>query len=897
MPGNSFKFSIGKKILLGFFILILIYFGATLFGYFQMQDLRVHSQRVIPLSSQISNLQEIGISLESLERNVDKFFTVAYSEHLEKANKDLDDLHGIIWSLENHSDNNTRVRFEEMDGIFFEIRENINYLANLQKNSTNHNEINEKRVLVYELINKGKQKHRELLSETTDQLNANVLDQESIIISLNNHLLSLGFAILAAGIVMSVIISRSISRPIEKLRTATSEIARGNLDVKTGIHSKDEIGELAFAFDKMTEELQKTTISKATLQTMLDSMPYGIILIGTDKKTLSANRAALGMMGYESEEEIVGLICNKVLCPAEDDKCPIIDTKQRVDKSEKVLITKDGMRIPVLKSVVPVKLGDREVLMEAFIDISERKRAEDRIAKLNDCLLEFVPNPVVNINSLTALCGELMGADCAFYNRLESGMLCSLGQWNAPSGYKTMDRPDGHICYDVIRRCVDDLTVIHDLDETEYARSDPNVMPYSLKTYIGKSVRFGEKCVGSLCVLYKKDFYPSDDDKRLIGIIASAIGVEEKRKQSEETLKKLSSAVEESGDCVIITNKEGSIEYVNQAFEKLTGFSGKEVIGKNPNFMKSGKHDRKFYQKLYETINSGRVFHGEIINRKKNGEIYNVETTIMPIKDTQGNITHFVCSEKDITERKKSQMMLIENQQLAYASKAKSEFLANMSHELRTPLNSIIGFSELMSMNSMLDEKNKHYLENILTSGKFLLNLINDILDLSKVEAGKIELEFNKIDIPSVIDETLTLIKEKASKHNVILKKELDPAILFIEADLQRLKQILFNLLSNAVKFSKPEGGTVTITSKKEGDMVKFSVSDTGIGIRDEDMGKLFSAFEQLDSGITKKYGGTGLGLAITKKLVELHSGTITAESRFGEGSMFTFTLPVAPKK
>jgi signal transduction histidine kinase len=220
-----------------------------------------------------------------------------------------------------------------------------------------------------------------------------------------------------------------------------------------------------------------------------------------------------------------------------------------------------------------------------------------------------------------------------------------------------------------------------------------------------------------------------------------------------------------------------------------------------------------------------------------------------------------------------------------------------MSHELRTPLNSIIGFSELIKMNTSLDDKQKHYLDNVLTSGKFLLNLINDILDLSKVEAGKIELVIDKIKVPSVIEETCTLIKEKAMKHNVILKKEFDPALSYIEADQQRLKQIMFNLLSNAVKFSKPEGGTVTITAKKEDDMAKFSVSDTGIGIKDENLDKLFSAFEQLDSGITKLYGGTGLGLAITKKLVELHGGRITVESRYGEGSKFTFTLPIERKK
>ncbi|MDP2846369.1 MAG: HAMP domain-containing sensor histidine kinase [Candidatus Methanoperedens sp.] len=226
-------------------------------------------------------------------------------------------------------------------------------------------------------------------------------------------------------------------------------------------------------------------------------------------------------------------------------------------------------------------------------------------------------------------------------------------------------------------------------------------------------------------------------------------------------------------------------------------------------------------------------------------------------------------------------------------------FLSNLSHELRTPLNSIIGFSELLKrkVSGELNEKQKRYVDNILTSSNFLLNLINDILDLSKVEAGKIELVFEKIPVPEAINESIILIEEKAAKHNIIIKKEFDSELDFIEADRQRFMQILFNLLSNAVKFSKPEGGVVTIATKKSEDTAEISVSDTGIGIKPKNMGKLFQKFEQLDPGITRKYGGTGLGLVITKQLVELHGGRIWAKSRYGEGSTFTFSLPLKVKR
>ena len=250
---------------------------------------------------------------------------------------------------------------------------------------------------------------------------------------------------------------------------------------------------------------------------------------------------------------------------------------------------------------------------------------------------------------------------------------------------------------------------------------------------------------------------------------------------------------------------------------------------------------------------------------------------------------------RDITERKQAEILRLENEQLAYASKAKSEFLATVSHELRTPLTSIIGFSLLLKekKHGELNEKQESYVENVLIGSSHLLHLISDILDTTKIEAGKLELTIVKIPVPEVLNETINLIKENAETHNVILKSEIDPQLDVIEGDQQRLKQILLNLLNNAVKFSKKEGGTVTLTTKKEGDMAQFSVSDSGIGIREDDMGKLFNMFQQVDTGNTRQYGGTGLGLAISKQLVELHGGKIIVESEYGKGSTFTFLLPI----
>ena len=355
-----------------------------------------------------------------------------------------------------------------------------------------------------------------------------------------------------------------------------------------------------------------------------------------------------------------------------------------------------------------------------------------------------------------------------------------------------------------------------------------------------------------------------------------------------------------ASDAIVTVDIENRITSWNHASENIFGWKAKEVIGEKLSKILVTELGQAKMEKIIKSVISGIPISGvDVVCPHKNGKTVDISLSVSPLRDPNQNIVGLSGILRDITERKQSEQIFMENQRLVYASKAKSDFLANMSHELRTPLNSILGFSELLIQKSPceLNEKQVHYVENVITSGKFLLNIINDILDISKVEAGKMELVIKKFPVSQVINETVILIKEKAMNHNIILKYEFDPDLDFIEADKQRFKQILFNLLSNSIKFSKKGGGTITIRTEKDGDMAKFSVTDTGIGIKKENMVWLFRKFEQLDSGTTKHYGGTGLGLAISKKLVELHGGEIWAESTVGEGSTFAFTLPIEAKK
>jgi signal transduction histidine kinase len=232
--------------------------------------------------------------------------------------------------------------------------------------------------------------------------------------------------------------------------------------------------------------------------------------------------------------------------------------------------------------------------------------------------------------------------------------------------------------------------------------------------------------------------------------------------------------------------------------------------------------------------------------------------------------------------------------ELEIANKHKSEFLANMSHELRTPLNAIIGFSEalLEKMFGEINEKQKDYLQDIHSSGQHLLSLINDILDLAKVEAGRMELNLGTFDLPAAIANALMLIRERAMRHGIGVSVEVDSRMGELNADERKLKQILLNLLSNAVKFT-PEGGKIKVVARQVDDIVEIAVSDMGIGIALKDQATVFEEFKQVGSDYTRKAEGTGLGLALTRKFVELHGGTIRLESEPGKGSTFTFTLPL----
>jgi signal transduction histidine kinase len=317
------------------------------------------------------------------------------------------------------------------------------------------------------------------------------------------------------------------------------------------------------------------------------------------------------------------------------------------------------------------------------------------------------------------------------------------------------------------------------------------------------------------------------------------------------------------------------------------------------------------------TIGRGRVWNGEIRNRAKTGSYYWVATTIVPFLDEQGKPRQYVAIRADITERKEAEQALREahddlelkvarrtaelqaaKERAESADRLKSEFLATMSHELRTPLNGIIGFTELLVAGrpGPLTAKQNQYLGEVLASGKHLLHLINDVLDLSKVEAGKVELFPERFPVQDVGRRGVRLPQACWQNRNTSPSAATSIAEhLVITLDRRRLIQVLYNLVSNAIKFTPLQGQVEILGALRRcGTTPDLEVRDTGIGIKAEDFPKLFVEFQQLDSGVNRRYQGTGLGLALTRKIVEFQGGTITFTSKVGEGTTFIVDLPIS---
>jgi len=402
----------------------------------------------------------------------------------------------------------------------------------------------------------------------------------------------------------------------------------------------------------------------------------------------------------------------------------------------------------------------------------------------------------------------------------------------------------------------------------------------------------------------------SDPDAPVTGVVLVF------RDQSAEraanlALRKLAQAVEQSPGSIVITGLDARIEYINAAFTEVSGYAAGELLGQNPRMLQSGKTPPATYVEMWDALTRGQPWKGELINRRKDGGEYVEFASITPLRQPNGRISHYVAVKEDVTEKKRlgaeldrhrhhlEELVLLRTAELTIAktqaeaaNRAKSAFLANMSHEIRTPMNAILGLIHLLRRAGATPEQDDR-LAKVDSAGRHLLAIINDILDISKIEAGKLQLEQSDFALSAVLDHVRSMILDAAQAKGLTVTVDDDQVPAWLADDPTRLRQALLNYAANAVKFT--EQGTISLSAsllEEDGDelLVRFTVQDTGVGIDAAKFDRLFQAFEQVDTTTTRQYGGTGLGLAITRRLAQIMGGDAGVESTPGVGSSFWFT-------
>jgi two-component system sensor histidine kinase/response regulator len=417
--------------------------------------------------------------------------------------------------------------------------------------------------------------------------------------------------------------------------------------------------------------------------------------------------------------------------------------------------------------------------------------------------------------------------------------------------------------------------------------------------------------LGTLAFYHGERWTPGAYAQSVAAMATHAAAVALRRDREEQQLRKLSAAVEQSADSIVITDASGVIEYVNEAFCRVSGYSREEVLGATPAILKSGRTPAGTYRELWDTLGRGECWRGEFVNRRKDGREYHESSLITPLRQPDGRITHYLAVKSDVTEHKRISAELalhrhhledlvekrtaelaLAKVQAEAANRAKGIFLANMSHEIRTPMNSILGLTYILRQ-SRLDPEQQALLARLHDSAQHLMHVINGILDLSKIEAGKIAIEESELCVENVLRNVVELLSHEAEAKNLALAVEVQGVDPVLYGDPTRLSQALLNYVSNAIKFTP--AGRVLLRARVEREdansqHVRFEVHDTGPGIPDDQLGKLFNAFEQGDASTTRRHGGTGLGLAITRGLAQMMGGDAGAESTHGAGSTFWFT-------
>ena len=744
---------------------------------------------------------------------------------------------------------------------------------------------------------------------------------------------TLGAALVVTQIIASPARS-ALLRPVADLARASHAISKtGNYDTRVSKHADDELGDLADAFNLMVTQVQSRDAALRETRGQLERrVQERTVELAGQKERLSNILRDVDAIVWEADPktwkfsfvseracEILGYPVAQwlddpnfwvhVIHPEDREQavatCVQATARHKDHSFTYRAIAADG-RVVWLQDTVRVLCDETgpTILRGLMLDVTERKQTEafkawhDRVLELltegrdlSEVLTELTKGAEAQVPTMRCTILLLdddqrlrVAAASSFpdeYNRAIDGIRIG------PSAGSC-----GTAAYLGKRVIVEDIA------------TNPLWEPYrELGRKFGVGACWSEpllatdgRVLGTLAMYYAQPRRPEPAELRLIETAGqlAALAIDRTRNAAERN--RLALAVEATADAIILTDEGGVILHTNPAFSRITGYPAADLHGARPSVLKSGAQTQEFYAQMWETIRGGRTWSGTLVNRRKDGSLYDAALTISPVCDKQDHITGYVGVQRDVTADIQRQRELTEAlTQAETANRSKSEFLANMSHEIRTPMTAILGFTEQLAADSLSPDERDEAIQTLHRNGKHLLAIINDILDISKMDAGKLKIHRAPCDVMAIVADVASLLRVHAIEKGLTLEIEYDgPIPEAIESDKFRLRQILLNLVGNAIKFT--EIGSVTIRTRctsanQDNALIQFSVMDTGMGIPPEVQPRLFRPFTQADTTLTRRFGGTGLGLSIAKRLAKMLGGDIDVESAPGQGSTFRVSV------
>jgi PAS domain S-box-containing protein len=604
----------------------------------------------------------------------------------------------------------------------------------------------------------------------------------------------------------------------------------------------------------------------------MENLPNGVLMTDAQRRVIWLNRGYTRLTGHAASD-VLGRTVESLLSSPSADPENIIRFRQALESGspfheELACLTKDGRAYWADTNLLPLR--DPSDALTGFLVV--QTEAVDQV-RMRESLADRDRGNRSPVSSTP-------GVACR-YGRQAPWRMQSIGPGiEAITGYPASDFLGGATSFDALIHPEDRDGTLAEID-----RALSNGEPYAIE-----------------CRIMHRDGstrWITSMGRADGGWVDGAIFDITPRKNAEAAYRSVNANLEiylkivDNYAIVAETDEKGTIIRVNDAFCAISGYSREELVGQNHRIINSGVHPKSMWTEMFRTLAAGLVWHGEICNRNKHGDLYWVDSTIVPLHNDQGKIRGYFAIRTDITELKRAQA------EAEAANNAKSLFLANMSHEIRTPLTAILGYAEILREGYEADHDNER-LETIATiqhAGQHLLAIINDILDISKVEAGKMSLERVPTQIDRVLADVNRFMRPRASSKGVRLTARLaTPIPAYIESDPTKLRQILMNLVGNATKFT--DSGSVSITvnaiSMAGHHAIRFDIEDTGPGMTPEQAAGLFTPFYQADSSYKRRYGGTGLGLTISQRLARLMQGEVWLErTELGKGSCFSLIIPI----